>query len=267
MQRALVISCDETESNTVFYSKELGKHIDYNITYRKVNNVQIEIDGKQIALESAIQNSHASFAPILYYAQRDAENGFCEEQYTSKLGLAHFTYRYPEFDLRIVNDIYETPDGNQHFIKDLAIFKSGQAVNAYTDFYDADTGERLDLENWGISFDAVRISPVGITLNCKQSGGQQIGSLILNHYIVSNDKGFCENLQNNGEAIGINLPIQMNATSELILDWSSFYGELPAGKYSVLLYVSDEFESSQVHPLMKDFHNLQRYTLEFEIPS
>lgn len=263
--RALTVYVDDYDRNSVFPAKTLGEVIDYNITYYKLNNVLIEIGGIGVKFEDAISSGRLTFSEIMYYAHTDAENGICKEQYESKNGLAHFTYCYPEFDLRIVNDIYETPDGTQHFIRDLAFFNPGEAIGAYTDFYNRETGERIDREDWGIAFKINSVTSTGVTLSCIQEGGQQVGNLKVSHYILCNQGGVIPTIENTGEAPSLNKPIQMNTLSEISLNWDGIYENLPSGEYEVLLYLVDEFDINQLHPLMNDYHTIQRYSIKFEI--
>lgn len=263
--RNLLISVDVHGSNSVFPAKTLGEYIDYNITYYKLNNVLIEINGINVNLEDAISDGIITFPQIMYYACTDAENGICKELYESKNGLTHFTYHYPEFDLRIVNDIYETPDGKQHIIRDLAFFNPGEAIGAYTDFYNSETGDRLDREDWGLSFKVNVATPTCLTLSCAHQGGQQIGNLVMSHYILCNKDGAIQTIKKTGEAPSLNKPIQMNTVSEITLNWDGIYEELSPGEYELLLYLLDDFDTNQVHPLMNDYHTIQRYSVHFKI--
>ena len=101
---------------------------------------------------------------------------------------------------------------------------------------------------------------------CSQAGGQQIGNLVMNHYILCNYEGIIPSLAETGEAPTLGKPIQMDSTSEISINWEEDYGELPPGDYRMLLYLRDDFEEDKVHPLMNDFHTMQRYSIIFQIP-
>ena len=66
--------------------------------------------------------------------------------------------------------------------------------------------------------------------------------------------------------IDCSTPLTMGGTCEITLDWSDTYGELSSGDYAVFLLVRDEFDESQVHPLMRDFKSTQYYVVEFAVP-
>lgn len=258
----------DPESWISLSSEETGGNYSEGVQYRNFDSVTIELDGTAIPFEQALRENLITEEEVFCYARMDARNGFCEQSTESNHGLTHFTFSYPEFNLRLIYDIYETPDGQQHLISDLCIYQRSDTyiLDPYVDFYDSETGERLDQEDWGIELEVNEVSPTGITLTCTQSGGQQIGQLYIDAYTLSNDDGAVSRLDNSAEAPSYTLDLQMEGTTQIAIDWTDVYGELPSGDYLISLWIYDRFTKSQVHPLMDDFHDWWLYSVTFTIP-
>lgn len=277
VQRLRINAVSDSEACELIPASELGRNLYDGITYIGVADVKIEIDGETIALESAIRDGKTTTAELLAYARLDAQNGFCQEDYTSQNGLTCFLYSYPDFDVHIIYDVYETPDGQQHLIEDLSVYSSGRHANINHYFVDDDSeyGTFIDWEDWGIQFEVENVTPTVLTLNCIQSGGQQIGELQVDYYynIYSVENGqtaVLPSLQGSGTYTQENLPppiakIMQDGTTQFTIDWTDIYGELESGKYRIRLTVDDIFDESQVHPLMQDFYSRQGYWIEFSI--
>lgn len=89
-----------------------------SIQYLGVDNVTIDIDGAAMQLEDALQNGYISVDEMIAYARQNAALGLCRETAKSENGLTEFTFRYPEFYLRYIYDLYETPNNGQRLITD-----------------------------------------------------------------------------------------------------------------------------------------------------
>lgn len=258
---------DEDAGDVVFTSSELGGNFTEGLGYRSVTNVTIEINGETMKLEEALRDGAISQEEIFFYARLDAAEGICEENSVSTNGLTNFTYSYPEYDLRLIYDIYETPDGQQHLISNMGIYMTGTAPSAYRTFYDTETNTRYDAEDWGLGFKIEDVTSSGIKLSCTQTGGQQIGQLYVTYYLLRNDEGWVDRIDgNSGEAPDYDdCAINMDGTTEVVIDWGNYFGELPSGSYTLELYVKDIYDESQVHPLMMDYYDLQAYLVDFQI--
>lgn len=255
-------------SITAFNCEELGGNFTEGLTYWYVTNVSIDIDGNSMKLETALQEGLITENDILYYARLDAANGVCQETYESTHGLTNFTYYYPEYSLRIIYDILETPDGQQHLISDMSIYPPGSEHSAYYVFFDSETSTRYDVEDWGVEFKVASASPTGVTITCSQFEGQQIGYLYISSYGLSNADGIVartDGIENENPRCDGGI-IQMNGTTNISIDWSEYYGKLPSGNYTLELYVKDEFSEDQIHPLMVDYYDLWCYEIEFSVP-
>lgn len=249
-----------------FSSNDLNMGSEGIMRYDGVTDVTYVFDGKSMELVDALQAGYITFADISAYAHADAKNGICGEHYQSKHGLTHFTYEYPEFDLRIIHDIYETPDGQQHLINELVFYAPGSADGAYTDFRNEETGYRLDREDWGVSFEITEVSSTGLKMHCIQSNGQQIGELHATGYSILVAQGGIPRLDGSTQTPPLNVQLRSNDTSIIEIDWTEIYGKLPSGEYELLLDIKDLFDESRVHPLMVDYHDWQFYELTFTIP-
>ena len=268
-----MVAGDRTKFATIT-SDQLGGNFDQDINYLGMSEVNWEVDGIIYSLADAIRDGITSVEEIFAYARIDARNGICTEEFTSKNGLAYFTYAYPEFDLRMTYDVYETPDGQQHLVNDIGIYASGADV--FTAYTDEETGVAIDREDWGLTFDVTETTPTSITLDCTQSGGQQIGELQIDYYyniysVVDGQTMLVPSLQGTMTYTEETLPppiadIKQDGSTRFTIDWTEKYGELDSGEYKIKLSVNDIFDESQVHPLMQDYFDRQSYWVEFTIP-
>lgn len=233
-----------------------------------IAQANIEVDGETLPLADALESGRITQEEIAYLARLDARNGYCEQTHATQNGLTHFTYRYPTFNLRIVYDVYVTPDGGEDLINHVTIYpvRENEVFGPYVDFYDPVTGERTDLEDWGLSFSLATASSTGITIECRQSGGQQIGQLSVDWYFLSNENGFVAQMDTSAVSPTCDITLNMNGNTTITLDWTDVYGQLPSGTYQLTLNIVDHFEEADVHPLMHDYHDWQQYTIEFSIP-
>lgn len=224
-----------------------------------VADVTIDLDGTVMDIGSAIRENLISFGEIFSLVQQDTQAGFCTESWKSKNELVHFCYSYPDFDLWFTNDIYDTPDGLQHLIRDLCLSQPGDnVIFVYSE---------LDQEDWGIEFSVVEASSSEITLAYTQSGGQIIGRLMTCGYEISNlDRR--EGLSRlEGSGFEEQMPISMNAHDNITLDISTYFGPLPAGHYGMYLTLQDQYEEEDMPLLTRNYHDMQCYWIPFTVPS
>jgi hypothetical protein len=99
--------------------------------------------------------------------------------------------------------------------------------------------EEID-DPWGIQLKATEITPTGMTLVCKQLGGEPTGELLTGSYLVLEESI-------NGQWVPVEMTpseyerawtdeawiIPMNDTVEWKTDWEWVYGELPDGNYRI----------------------------------
>ena len=172
--------------------------------------------------------------------------------------------------MHLVYDVYKTPDKKEHLIINIGIYAKGSS--AYKVYVDEESkyAYRLDREDWGLNFEIVSATPSGVTLNCTQVGGQQIGDLKLDYIILHKENGFGNYVTADSDQVWLNdgekVKIKMNGSSTLAIDLAETYGTLSSGKYLLTLHISDLYDKSEVHPLMENYYDSQDYMIEFTIP-
>lgn len=257
---------EDKEALQLFHPDELGGNFLHNMQYRRVKDVAITLDGEAIPLETALPQGKVAEEDILYFARQDARAGVCKTEAVSLRGVTNFYFHYPEYSLKIIHDVQETPDGEQYLISELLIYAPGMEMDPTTHFSDPETGEYLDLEDWGLDFEVQQITPTSISITCTQSGGQQIGDLTIKYYYLAETSGsFLEEAEGTEGAPFDEIPVNMDDTTTFAIDWTQWYGELPSGEYVLLLDVYDVFEPEQVPPLTVDFHTRQQYPIPFTL--
>lgn len=206
-----------------------------------LTDVTIDLGGNVMDLGNALREGKTSLSEISFLAQSDSQSGFCTEGWKSKNGLAEFRYSYPDFDLWIVDDIYETPDGLQHLIRGITLCQPGSDV--------AFLHNELDQEDWGIEFSVAEASQTEITLNYTQSGGQVLGQLMTYGYAISRLNPMEGIALLDNAPLQEQKPISMNGQGTLCLDIETYFGALPAGQYGMYLYLQDAYNEEDVPPL------------------
>ena len=222
-----------------------------------LTDVTIDLGGNVMDLGNALREGKTSLSEISFLAQSDSQSGFCTEGWKSKNGLAEFRYSYPDFDLWIVDDIYETPDGLQHLIRGITLCQPGSDV--------AFLHNELDQEDWGIEFSVAEASQTEITLNYTQSGGQVLGQLMTYGYAISRLNPMEGIALLDNAPLQEQKPISMNGQGTLCLDIETYFGALPAGQYGMYLYLQDAYNEEDVPSLTRNYHDVQCYWIEFTV--
>ncbi len=222
-----------------------------------LTDVTIDLGGNVMDLGNALREGKTSLSEISFLAQSDSQSGFCTEGWKSKNGLAEFRYSYPDFDLWIVDDIYETPDGLQHLIRGITLCQPDSDV--------AFLHNELDQEDWGIEFSVAEASQTEITLNYTQSGGQVLGQLMTYGYAISRLNPMEGIALLDNAPLQEQKPISMNGQGTLCLDIETYFGALPAGQYGMYLYLQDAYNEEDVPPLTRNYHDVQCYWIEFTV--
>ena len=261
-QRLLVsVVKNEEISEFSIFSPEFSD-IGGNVSGRKLEQVNICLNGITKPLEEAMQDGYVSFHEIAAWAALDADNGFCKESTETKRGLTMCRYIYREFMLTVINDVYQTPDGQDHLIQECIFYPSGvESISIRSMVFTDKTGAPLDREDWGLSLELIEVSPSDITFQVHQSGGQHIGNLVtdmLSLYCITTEAEVYRTTKE--------FSIENSGTTVISLNWEDECGKLPGGTYSLVLGISDIFTEEQRHPLMLDYNVWQAYGLEFTIP-
>lgn len=240
-----------------------------HITYLDVTDVQIDIAGHSKKLETAILDGDISIPELICYAQMDALGGVCREIARSRNGLAYFTYRYyPEYDIVTCHDIYETPDGKQHKIDYFGVHMLGREIFSSYEDKSSPVGDYIDREDWGITLDVASVSPEGIVLICDQQQGQQVGKLVTSYYLIHKGRtdGDRQYISPDGPLVELEVQISANDRTEISIDWQDALGSLPSGEYCLRLFIVDQYDREQLHPLIRKYHDGQAYWVDFTIP-
>ena len=260
-KRMLIMCAVNTLGKYAHYDpEELNGNLSDTLYYKEVENVRILIDSEWMELTDAIREGKVTSAEMFYWARTDAANGFCTEKPNSYNGLSNFVFTYPgEIDLFFSYDVYETPDGRQHLIDDLWVGRAN-TMDTYSNRgkIDAETGLRLDREDWGLSFRVGEVTPTGMTLVVIQSCGQQAGELTVEACYVSDAGGNYVDTEESG------MVISRDSSTELTLDWAETGGALSAGDYVLQLQVWDIYD--QCHPLIVKYNEFQEYDIPFTVP-
>lgn len=252
---------------TLVSREDLGGKEDVELSYGDLSEVNVTLDGETISLAEAIREDALTVPELFAYARMDAQNGFCWESYTSENGLSHFRYTYPECEMWITYDVYETPNGGQNLINEICIYSITDSARSVSFFYvdeESEWGYFLDREDWGLTLEASDVTPTGMTVSYTHNAAQEIGTLTLDSYSLyaRKDDGTAEYL-GKGELDTVSIP--EDGSGQITLDWSGVFGPLEPGAYYVKLSVVDNYDESQVHPLMANFYDRQSYHIAFTI--
>ena len=237
-----------------------------SVTLYNLADVTIDLGGETVALRDALEKNRISGDELVALARLDAAQGVCNETAKSKNGLTEFTYHYPEFSLHCVYDIYETPDGKQHLIKDLSLY-GAKNTPEYSYAFDKD-GQPIDYEDWGLEFRISEVNSKGMRLTCSQSGGQQLGTLSLELALLSkagtDQYEPIDPIIPKGETAAA-AEINMGGITEISFDFEKTYGVLPAGDYELTLQVADRYDKNALSALTRKYHDTQWYSIAFTI--
>lgn len=272
-QQALPITVQQDDNiSKAFSSEELAGNFSNGMSYKHLKDVSLWINGRYIPLEDALAEGEITEEEIFCLVRTDARNGSCVETYESFHGVAHYTYEYPDYNLLLIHDVYETPDGKQHPISLMKLY-APRSMDGYTRYQEGpyhgfldNNGKIDDKEDWGLTFSAKDVSPTGLVLESEQAGGQQTGELVMIGYDLDDGDRALDRLDASTEIPSIELPITMNGSGEYVLDWTDVYGPLSAGEYTLNLFVADRFDEETVHPLLQNFTDHEWFTVSVTIP-
>ena len=261
-------------------AEQLGKE-KVDLAYARLSGVNITLGGKTEPLADAIRTGKITGAEIFAYARMDAENGFCEESYSSDIGLTHFVYAYPDCALEIAYDVLESPDGRQTLINEITIWDAAEHISSSDHFYVDESsrwGYFLDREDWGLTFTVTQLSASGATVECAQSGGQQFGKLNVAGPMLSRknpDTQDWEQVEPLDESTSADIYkayseitpkpenfLNMGGAKELTYDLEAMFGRLTAGEYKISLKIIDCYDEADVPPLSRNFYDVQWYTVK-----
>ena len=244
----------------IFSPEEIGNNFNQGMSYCGVTDVSISLNSGDERLEDALKNGDITEEEIFFRARQDARDGRCQETFETQHGVTFYNYHYPDYDLWLVYDVFNSPNGKAYPVSQLIVFRTTPDYHLHPScaFTDPETGAFVNREDWGLTFELSDITSHSATVTCTQSGGQQIGQLEVRCYTLYPDtKGIINPPKFETE-------IAMDGTCQFSVDWSETYGDLPSGTYR--LWVYDIYDESQLHPLMDDFQDWQVLDVELIIP-
>lgn len=257
----LTLRVEASQESSDFRPSQLDGQYNGTLCYDGVSNVSIAVNGKSLPLEQAVREKVCSIEEVTAWAREDARNGICAEGQCTYNGLTEFTYTYPEYMLIVIHDVYETPDGNAYTINRFTVTLPKQLKPGPIGYSDAETGEYLDLEDWGITFEPQDATGSGVMLKTVQHDGQNFGALYLtDFYLVSEPE---KELQEATQTYGLSVPIVMDGTGQLQLDWNA---TLSAGSYTLVVRLEEQYDKIDMPSLMRNYHDTQQYLIPVVIP-
>lgn len=257
----------EDPGYTLISPEDLGDDTVY-MAYGSLTQVDVTLEGVAHSLPDAIRDGLLTVEELFAFARLDARDGFCEETYTSRHGLTHFGYTYPQCKLHLTYDVYETPDGNRTLINQLYVYNLSTDLNNVESYYvdeESPWGYFLDREDWGLTFEASAISPTGITLTYTQRQAQEFGELTVDDYRLYAADTDTHLASSRRSDPGFPLSLSSDGSGEITLTWPEITGGLQPGEYYLKLTVSDHFDASSLHPLTADYHDRQSYHVTFTL--
>lgn len=252
---------EDGAEHTAIFPAGSGSDCRTELHYVDVCDVRVEVDGTVYYLEDAMREERVSLEQIYAYSRIDARFGSCEAFTKVRNGLTFLVFRYPEYELRFTYDYDSLPDGEHRLVNELYISKNR---------YDVNSGDnRVVQEDWGVTFEVREVNSSSITLRCTQSGGQQLGELVVDLFFIDSvrEKASLPRLDGDTD-IDSYQPrtiISRDTVSEITLDWTEIYGELSPGDYLMSLRVKDAYDPADTHPAMSKFESRQSYTIAFAV--
>lgn len=252
---------EDGAEHTAIFPAGSGSDCRTELHYVDVRDVRVEVDGTVYYLEDAMREERISLEQIYAYSRIDARFGSCETFTKVRNGLTFLVFRYPEYELRFTYDYDSLPDGEHRLVNELYISKNR---------YDVNSGDnRVVQEDWGVTFEVREVNSSSITLRCTQSGGQQLGELVVDLFFIDSVREEASLPRSDGDTdIGPYQPrtiISRDTVSEITLDWTEIYGELSPGDYLMSLRVKDAYDPADTHPVMSKFESRQSYTIAFAV--
>lgn len=252
---------EDGAEHTAIFPAGSGSDCRTELHYVDVRDVRVEVDGTVYYLEDAMREERISLEQIYAYSRIDARFGSCEAFTKVRNGLTFLVFRYPEYELRFTYDYDSLPDGEHRLVNELYISKNR---------YDVNSGDnRVVQEDWGVTFEVREVNSSSITLRCTQSGGQQLGELVVDLFFIDSVREEASLPRLDGDTdIDSYQPrtiISRDTVSEITLDWTEIYGELSPGDYLMSLRVKDAYDPADTHPVLSKFESCQSYTIAFAV--
>lgn len=231
-----------------------------SLYYLGLEDVRIFLEGQSYFLEDALNAGLLSGDDLTVWANLDASLGNCTAYSMIRSGVPLQVFRYPEYELRFAYAARPDSLGGWDMSSRIYICANLQE----------ETAASLNApEDWGLDFEVQSADSTGITLLCTQSGGQVLDSLIVERYYISTPD-FSESFpRQDGEqdtsAFEPFPAISRNSQTQIGLDWSTIYGDIPPGEYILNLKVSQVYDPENRTADRETFTARQSYLIPFTV--
>lgn len=240
-----------------------------------IDDVELQIGSRHFSLLSALSSGKLSSEDVVHQAFEDAAQGLCNRTEISRYGLSRYRFHYPNFELCITRDVFESATGGKYPIFSIAFYLPGEGVSSELEQYlYAEDGIMVDTraEDWGLQFSVEEAGADHILLNATQENGQQLGTLTIQRYSIYNTAEGQRTERNlvctidEEEKLRQEYPIPSGAQTDISLDWEKLYGSLPSGDYELHLMIEDVYDKTQPRsPLQQNYTDIQRYVVPFHV--
>lgn len=240
-----------------------------------IDDVELQIGSGRFSFPSALSSGKLSSEDVVHQAFLDAAQGLCNRTEISRYGLSRYRFHYPNFDLCITRDVFESAAGGRYPIFSIAFYLPGEGVSSELEQYlYAEDGTMVDTraEDWGLQFSVGEAGADHILLNATQKNGQQLGTHSIQRYSIYNTAQGQRTERNlvctidEEEKLRQEYPIPSGAQTDITLDWEKLYGSLPSGDYELHLMIEDVYDKTQPRsPLQQNYTDIQRYVVPFHV--
>ena len=249
------------ESYLYFPGSVLGKNLNPGMDYQYVGNVQIQVGRESLPLEKAIRDGKVTVQQMYAQACKDEEEQICTLTRLSQNGVTNNLFRYPDFQINIVDDLLEY-DGRDIPVAYLAVSSADQTPNTI-DGWDSQRKSPRVKEDWGLSFEAA-FSGSSLSVTVHQSGGMQQGTLTVENAAIIDQYPFALSDQDGNVRLTQleGAPLTMGGESSMEINLAEFLGQKPEkGTYALRICIEDHALSGQT----PKHQSSQYYSIPFTV--
>ena len=249
------------ESYLYFPGSVLGKNLNPGMDYQYVGNVQIQVGRESLPLEKAIRDGKVTIQQMYAQACKDGEEQICTLTRLSQNGVTNNLFRYPDFQINIVDDLLEY-DGRDIPVAYLAVSSADQTPNTI-DGWDSQRKSPRVKEDWGLSFEAA-FSDSSLSVTVHQSGGMQQGMLTVENAAIIDQYPFALSDQDGNVRLTQleGAPLTMGGESSMEINLAEFLGQEPEkGTYTLRICIEDHALSEQT----PKHQSSQYYSIPFTV--
>lgn len=226
---------------------ERHRYHSYALEYWGVSSVTVHSPEGDLELRQAVDSGAVSLAQLVAQAEDDAAQGLCEQWFScGDLSLTWTIYRYPEYTMAVMNDMYETESLDEKYLYKYLVFApAGADIGGPTTLkQDDESFSQIGGRDWELTVSARDVSPTGAVLHCTlsnryvYSGAVYMGEI----YRLSRktDDGW-ETVQplkdpspmSHEALLERGLTVPFGGEADLPVSWEETYGALERGTYKL----------------------------------